>query len=129
MRKKMRFSAVLFSLTGILVFWGCGNVAGIDDVLNKAKREGRVVMLELGSAGCIPCEQMKPVMEKLRTSCKGKLEVIFVDVRKDRENGRRFGGTMIPTQVFLDKTGKELHRHFGYYGYEEILPVLKKADI
>ena len=86
-------------------------------------------MLELGSVGCIPCEQMKPVMEKLRTNYKGKLEVLFVDVRKDRENGRRFGVTMIPTQVFLDKNGKEFHRHMGFYGYEEIEPVLKKAGL
>ncbi len=86
-------------------------------------------MLELGSVGCIPCEQMKPVMEKLRANYKGKLEVIFVDVRKDRENGRRFGVAMIPTQVFLDRSGKEFHRHIGFYGYEEIVPVLKKAGI
>jgi len=86
-------------------------------------------MLELGSVGCIPCEQMKPVMEKLRTNYKGKLEVIFVDIRKERDTGRKFGVTMIPTQVFLDKTGKEFHRHLGFYGYEEIVPVLKKAGI
>ena len=129
MRKKMRFSAVLLSLTGVLVFWGCGNAVGIDDVLNKAKKEGRVVMLELGSVGCIPCEQMKPVMKKLRTNYKGKLEVIFVDVRRDGENGRRFSVAMIPTQVFLDRSGKEFHRHIGYYAYEEIVPVLKRAGI
>lgn len=129
MRKKTGFSAALLSLTGILVFWGCGNAVGIDDVLNKAKKEGRVVMLELGSVGCIPCEQMKPVMEKLRTNYKGKLEVIFVDVRRDGENGRKFGVTMIPTQVFLDRSGKEFHRHIGFYRYEEIVPVLKKAGI
>ena len=34
---------------------------------------------------------------------------------------------MIPTQVFLDKNGREFHRHMGFYGYEEIAPVLKKA--
>ena len=129
MRKKMWFSSVLLGLTGVLVFWGCGNAAGIDDVLNSAKKDGKMVMLELGSVGCIPCEQMKPVMEKLKTNYKGKLEVIFVDVRKDREDGRKFGVAMIPTQVFLDRSGKEIHRHIGFYRYEEIVPVLKKAGI
>jgi thioredoxin 1 len=86
-------------------------------------------MLELGSVGCIPCEQMKPVMEKLRTNYRGKLEVIFVDVRKDKDTARKFGVYAIPTQVFLDKNGKEFHRHIGFYGYEEIEPVLKKAGI
>ncbi|MBI5633844.1 MAG: thioredoxin family protein [Nitrospirae bacterium] len=129
MKAKVERFSILFSLIAVIVFGGCSNAAGIDDVLNKAKKEGKIVMLELGSVGCIPCEQMKPVMEKLRTNYKGKIEVIFVDIRKDGENGRRFGVTMIPTQVFLDKAGKELHRHVGFYGYEEIVPVLKKAGI
>jgi thioredoxin 1 len=86
-------------------------------------------MLELGSVGCIPCEQMKPVMEKLRSTYHKNLEVIFVDVRVDNKTGRRFNVRMIPTQVFLDKNGKEFHRHIGYYGYDEIVPVLKKQGL
>ena len=101
----------------------------IDSALNKAKAEGKIVMLELGSVGCIPCEQMKPVMQKLRETYSHKLEVIFIDVREDNKTGRRFGVHMIPTQVFLDKGGMEFHRHFGYYSYDEIAPVLKKAGI
>ncbi len=103
--------------------------AGIDDALNNAKKEGRAVMLELGSVGCIPCEKMKPVMAKLRTNYKGKLEVLFVDVRRDHDTAQRFGAYVIPTQVFLDKNGREFHRHIGFYGYEEIVPVLKKAGM
>lgn len=125
---KNRFTAIAFFLM-IFALSGCSQAAGVDDVLNTAKKEGKVVMLELGSVGCIPCEQMKPVMEKLKTNYKGKLEVIFVDVRRDGENGRKFGVYVIPTQVFLDRNGKEFHRHVGFYGYEEIVPVLKKAGI
>jgi thioredoxin 1 len=123
-----RFIAIAVLLM-VFALPGGSLAAGIDDVLDNAKKEGKLVMLELGSVGCNPCEQMKPVMEKLRVNYKGKLEVLFVDVRKDRDNGRRFGVTMIPTQVFLDKSGKEFHRHLGYYGYEEIEPVLKKAGL
>jgi len=86
-------------------------------------------MLELGSVGCVPCEQMKPVIEKLRTNYRGKLEVLFVDVRNDKETSRRFKVFAIPTQVFLDRNGNEFHRHMGFYGYEEIEPVLKKAGL
>lgn len=108
---------------------GCSNAGGIDDILNSAKAEGKMVMLELGSVGCRPCEQMKPVMEKLRTNYKGKLEVVFVDVRRDGDSARRYGVYVIPTQVFLDKTGKEFFRHTGFFDYEEIVPVLKKAGL
>ncbi len=126
MKRRFVFLAVLLS---VLFLSGCSDAGEIDDALNKAKKEGRVVMLELGSVGCIPCEQMKPVMEKLRTNYRGKLDVIFVDVRKDRDTSRRFGVFAIPTQVFLDRNGKEFHRHMGFYGYDEIVPVLKKAGI
>jgi thioredoxin 1 len=116
-------------LTGILLLTACSQTSDVDSVLAQAKKDGKVVMLELGSVGCIPCEQMKPVMEKLRSGYKDKLEVYFVDVRRDTAAGRRFGAHMIPTQVFLDRNGKEFHRHVGFYAYDEITPVLKKAGL
>jgi thioredoxin 1 len=125
----MKLTLFIFIALISLVLSGCSQEADINDALNNAKKEGRMVMLELGSLGCRPCEQMKPVMEKLRTNYGGKLEVFFVDVRKDRDTAQKFGVYVIPTQVFLDKNGKEFHRHMGFYGYEEIVPVLKKAGI
>lgn len=127
----MRKVMLLVFLMGAVLFtkWSDAGVADVDRVLKDAQKQGRAVMLELGSVGCIPCEQMKPVMEKLRSYYKGKLEVFFVDVRKDHDTAQRFGAYVIPTQVFLDKNGKEFHRHIGFYGYEEIVPVLKKAGI
>src|SRR5512135_3011511 len=87
---------VLVVLLGVFLFSGLSNAGSLDDSLNKAKAEGKIVMLELGSVGCIPCEQMKPVMQKLRDSYQGKLDVIFVDVRKDHDTARRFNVHIIP---------------------------------
>jgi thioredoxin 1 len=129
MKINMTLFALVFSISLILSLPINSYAAGVDDVLSKAKKEGKFVMLEIGSVGCIPCEKMKPVMEQLRSSYKGKLEVFFIEVRKDRDAAQRFGVFVVPTQVFLDKTGKEFHRHMGFYGYDEIIPVLKKAGI
>jgi thioredoxin 1 len=125
----MRLKTGILAVLILLSLSACSSAEDIDAALNKAKAEGKITMLELGSVGCIPCEQMKPVMQKLRDTYQGKLEVIFIDVRRDNRTGRRFGVNMIPTQVFLDKGGKEFHRHIGFYSYEEIGPVLKKAGI
>ncbi len=125
----MRIKNVMIAVALLLAFSAYSNAADIDDSLSKAKAEGKIVMLELGSVGCIPCEQMKPVMQKLRDTFQRKLDVIFIDVRRDNKIARRFGVHVIPTQVFLDKNSKEFHRHIGYYAYEEIVPVLKKAGI
>jgi len=116
-------------LVVILSLAGGSQASDVDSVLAQAKKDGKVVMLELGSVGCIPCEQMKPVMDKLRSGYKDKLEVYFVDIRRDNATGRRFGAHMIPTQVFLDRNGKEFHRHVGFYAYDEITLVLKKAGL
>ena len=123
------WKACLTVLIGALFLSGCSQASDVDNVLARAKKDGKVVMLELGSVGCVPCEQMKPVMDKLRSDYKDKLEVYFVDVRRDNATGRRFGAHMIPTQVFLDKTGKEFHRHIGFYAYDEIALVLKTAGL
>lgn len=125
----MRRLFLPFIVLTLLALSGYSSANEIDDILDKAKKEGKVVMLELGSVGCKPCEQMKPVMEKLRKNYKGKLGVLFVDVKKNKGTARKFSIFAIPTQVFLDKEGKEFHRHIGFYSYEEILPVLKKAGL
>jgi len=124
--KKILFLVVLVTL---LAQTGCGGASEVDNILSKAKKEGKTVMLELGSVGCIPCDQMRPVMEKLKKNYGGQLEVFFVDVRKDRETAGRFGIYTIPTQVFIDKKGKEFSRHIGYFSYEEIVPVLRKSGL
>ncbi len=125
----MKIKHVVLVVMFLLSFSAYSNAEDIDAVLNKAKAAGRIVMLELGSVGCSSCEQMKPVMQKLRDSYQGKLDVIFVDVSKDHETARRFNAHIIPVQVFLDRTGKEFHRHFGFYSYEEIAAMLKKSGI
>lgn len=125
----MKLKIMTLAFLTLMFSTACSSAGDIEPALNKAKAEGKMVMLELGSVGCIPCEQMKAVMQKLRETYTGKLEVIFIDVRQDNKTGRRFNVHVIPTQVFLDAQGKEFHRHIGFYAYEEIAPVLKKSGI
>jgi thioredoxin 1 len=127
----MKSCVILIILTGLFLMSVpfAGADQALDMRLQQAKNGKRAVMLELGSVGCIPCEQMRPVMDQLSRNYKGRLDVIFVDVRKDGSVARKFSVYGIPTQVFLDKNGREFHRHIGYYPYEHIVPVLKKAGI
>lgn len=125
----MRKFLLLFFLIVFCFFTEKGFALNLDQMLANANRQGKVVMLELGSVGCIPCEKMRPVMDKLKTKYNGKLDVIFVDVREDEKTARRYGVYVIPTQVFLDKNGKEFHRHIGFYSYEDIVRILQKVGL
>lgn len=101
----------------------------LDALLLKAKNEKKAVMLELGSVGCVPCDMMQPVIVRLAEQYRGKMEVYFVDVKDVPSVARQFRIHGIPTQVFLDKEGNEFHRHVGFYEYEAITSMLKKAGI
>ncbi len=78
-------------------------------------------LVDVGADKCIPCIKMAPVLDQLREDLTGKLEVVFIDAWKSREEAASFGVKMIPTQIFFAADGRELFRHTGFYGREEIL--------
>ena len=103
----------------------------------KSDEKSQVTFIELGSITCIPCKLMQPVMEAIEKEFDHQIEVVFHDVWKDPEPGRKYGIRLIPTQVFLDDVGKEFFRHEGYFPKEDIekllvekgLKILKQVDI
>jgi thioredoxin 1 len=82
--------------------------------------DAKITFLELGSVTCIPCKQMKPVMESIEKRYAGQVKVVFHDVWKDKRPAEQYKIRLIPTQVFLDKNGKELLRHEGFFAEAEI---------
>ena len=63
---------------------------------------------------------MEPVMESIRENYGDQIEVIFYDVKVEKEKAAEWKIRMIPTQVFLDEAGNEIHRHVGFYPMEQI---------
>ena len=83
-------------------------------------------LVDLGADKCIPCKMMAPILEELKSEYKGKLEVIFIDVWKNPQEGPKYKIRVIPTQIFFDAAGKELFRHEGFFSKEDILAKWKK---
>ena len=86
-------------------------------------------LLDLGANKCIPCKAMAPILEELKKEYAGKLEVEFIDVWKNPDAGKPYGIQMIPTQIFFDATGKELFRHTGFFGKDDILAKWKELGV
>ncbi len=86
-------------------------------------------LLDLGAGKCIPCKMMASILEGLKKEYAGKLEVEFVDVWKNPEAARKYKISLIPTQIFYDASGKELFRHEGFSGKDDILARWKKLGI
>ena len=86
-------------------------------------------LLDLGSVSCIPCKMMAPILEELKKEYAGRLRVDFIDVWENPDAGKPYGIRLIPTQVFLAPDGKELWRHEGFLGKEEILAKWRELGV
>ena len=88
-----------------------------------------VTFIELGSVNCVPCKAMQPVMEEVRKKYGGRVSVLFHDVwtKEGEPYGKSYRIRAIPTQVFLDKDGKEYYRHEGFLPFDDIVPILSRG--
>ncbi len=86
-------------------------------------------LLDLGATKCIPCKMMAPVLEKLKADYAGRLEVEFIDVWQNPGVGKQHKIELIPTQIFFSDSGKELFRHVGFYGRDDILAKWKELGV
>jgi thioredoxin 1 len=78
-------------------------------------------LLELGADKCIPCKQMAPILDELKTTYAGQLQVDFIDVWKNPDASERYGVQVIPLQIFFDAAGNERFRHEGFFPKNDIL--------
>ena len=86
-------------------------------------------MVDLGADKCIPCKQMAPILEEMKTTYTDQLQVDFIDVWKNPDAGGQYGIRVIPTQIFFDASGKELFRHEGFYGKEDMIAKWKELGV
>jgi thioredoxin 1 len=91
----------------------------------------KVTFVELGSVRCIPCQQMQPVMKSIEQKYGKDVKVVFHDVWTEAgaPYAKQYGIEAIPTQVFLDKDGKEFFRHVGFFPEEELVKVLQQKGV
>jgi thioredoxin 1 len=96
-----------------------------------SEKKHKVTFIELGSVRCIPCQQMQPVMKSIETKYGKEVKVDFHDVWTEagKPFGVKYGIEAIPTQIFLDETGKEYYRHVGFFPEEELVKILQMKGV
>jgi thiol-disulfide isomerase/thioredoxin len=101
------------------------------DGKKDAQNDIKVTFIELGSVNCIPCKMMQPVMKDIEKDYGKQVKVVFHDVwtPEGKPYGAEFGIQSIPTQVFLDKDGKEYYRHVGFFPKEELIKILQMNGV
>jgi thioredoxin 1 len=123
--------AVAIVLIFSFVFWAAADAraGGGKDRVDAAKSKGMPVFVDFGKTSCKPCKMMVPVLDKLAKQYKGKMEVVFVHVDEERDYALKMGVVMIPTQILLDKNGREVSRHVGYIPVEDCEKMINKTGM
>ena len=87
---------------------------------NKNGRSFQFTFLEFGAKGCSSCKRMEGVMEEIRSKYPDRVNVVFLNILipENQNMMKYFGIALIPTQVLLDKDGKEFFRHSGFISAE-----------
>ena len=97
--------------------------------LGDALANGLPTLAEFGSSSCIPCKEMKPILEQLAIEYEGRLNVVIVEVYEQAALAQTHKIMAIPTQVIFDGSGKEITRHIGLWPREEIIDQLNEMGI
>lgn len=97
----------------------------------KKTNSYKVTFIELGSVRCIPCQKMQPVMKSIEEKYGTQVKVVFYDVwtAEGKPYAAEYKINLIPTQVFLDKNGKEFFRHEGFFPEEEIVKIFNQQGV
>jgi len=117
--RQIRLGAVAFA--GITALSGCGPSAdapaAATDLVEQALRQGQAAgvptVIEFGANACAACREMKPILAQLASTQARRLQVVDVDVLRERAYLARYDIRILPTQVFFDATGAETSRHMG----------------
>lgn len=86
-------------------------------------------LLDLGADNCIPCKMMAPILAEFKRDYADQFITEFIELWKDSEPGKQYGIRAVPTQIFFDPEGKELFRHEGFFGKDDVLNKWKELGV
>ena len=95
--------------------------AGVPNSVETQTHAGLPRLLDLGADKCVPCKMMAPILAELKIEFAEVFAIEFVDVWKNPDAAKPYDLKVIPTQIFYDADGKELFRHEGFLGRDDIL--------
>lgn len=121
--KMWRYAVLgLAGLLGLLILWP----VWVSVAQATAAPQGKPALYEFGAGYCVSCKEMAKIMAELKPQYGDQLEVRMVYADKEKDLFRQYKIMLIPTQVFLDASGKEVDRHIGALSKDEVVKKLKE---
>ncbi|MCX6354126.1 MAG: thioredoxin family protein [Candidatus Aureabacteria bacterium] len=100
-----------------------------ENPVDKTRGGGKPSLVVFSAASCCGPDKMRPVLDALKKTCPEKMDIVYVEARKENILATRYNVSSIPTQIFFDAAGKEILRHRGFMSQDSILTAWKQRGI
>jgi thioredoxin 1 len=117
-----RFWGIVFLALSIMVLGPA--LPGWGKEANAA--QGKPALYDFGRGMCVPCMEMEKILDSIKKKYGNEIEVRMVMAEKDEALFKEYKIMLIPTQVFLDASGKEVDRHIGLFPEDKLVEKLKE---
>ena len=87
-------------------------------------KKANLVLIDFNATWCGPCQTMEPIVDKVKDSFRGELEVLRVDVDENSSIAKNFKIKSVPTLILL-KSGKPIWRHSGILSKKDLETAIK----
>jgi thioredoxin 1 len=103
--------------------------ASTADAFQAALKSGRPTVVDFASKSCPACIRLRPVVRALKDAHKDSINVLFLEVSDTRDLALSYKVRLVPTLIFFDAQGREVHRETGFMGQEAIEKVLRDLKL
>lgn len=133
-----RICLLVFTLLALLLICACQSKGASSEdessylasiSLERVLGNGKPTLAEFGWRKCIPCKEMRPIMEQLDVEYKGKVNVVIVEIPFHEDLTQKYGIMYMPTQIFFDSNGREVARNVGFLPKAKIIAQLEQMGV
>ncbi len=94
----------------------------------SALAPGKPAIYDFGRGMCYSCIEMGKILDSVKDKYGNQIEVRLIMAENDEGMFKEYKVMLIPTQVFVDASGKEVFRHIGLYPEKDLVAKLKELN-
>jgi len=93
-----------------------------------AAAPGKPAIYDFGRGMCYSCIEMGKILDSVKAKYGQQVEIRLIMAEDNQAAFKQYKIMLIPTQVFLDASGKEVFRHIGLFPEKDLLAKLKELN-
>ena len=136
--KPLRIFLLFFALLALLWVCACqsedahseGESSYLADIpLESVLGNGKPTLAEFGWRECIPCKEMRPILEELDKEYKERVNVVIIEIPFHEDLAEKYGIRVMPVQILFDGSGREVARHAGFLPRKDIVAAFESMGV